>query len=164
MHQIKRQNMNLTLNSQKTTHISPSRASYGVSIVSILEKIGHAIMEPGGWINIQMPSYQYRKSHCGNKTILRPSYLHNGISYTGKMTSLYWIRAQTLLLSGHSSLLLHEFITYLKQVDMVYNKSQWCGWYGDSAILLWAEISEGGISIIRMTSYVHVRWYFIWIT
>ena len=40
-----------------------------------------------------MPSYQYRKSHCGDKTILRPSYLHNGISYTGKMASLYWIRA-----------------------------------------------------------------------
>ena len=40
-----------------------------------------------------MSSYQYRKSHCGDKTILWPSYLHNGISYTGKMTSLYWIRA-----------------------------------------------------------------------
>ena len=40
-----------------------------------------------------MSSYQYRKSHCGDKTILRPSYLHNGISYTGKMTSLYWIGA-----------------------------------------------------------------------
>ena len=26
--------------------------------------------------------------------ILQPSYLHNGISYTGKMTSLYWIKAQ----------------------------------------------------------------------
>ena len=38
-----------------------------------------------------MTSYQYRKSHCGDKTILRPSYLHNGISYTGKTTSLYWI-------------------------------------------------------------------------
>ena len=49
---------------------------------------------PGGWINIKMPSYQYRKSHCGDKTILRPSYLHNGISYTGKTTSLYWIAAQ----------------------------------------------------------------------
>ena len=24
------------------------------------------------------------KPHCGDKTILRPSYLHNGISYTGK--------------------------------------------------------------------------------
>ena len=40
-----------------------------------------------------MSSYQYRKSHCGDKTILRPSYLHNGISYTGKMISLYWIGA-----------------------------------------------------------------------
>ena len=39
--------------------------------------------QSGGWINIKMPSYQYRKSHC----------LHNGISYAGKMTSLYWIRA-----------------------------------------------------------------------
>ena len=43
----------------------------------------------GGRLNINMSSYQYRKSHCGDKTILQPSYLHNGISYTGKMTSLY---------------------------------------------------------------------------
>ena len=52
---------------------------------------------PGAWINIKMPSYQYRKSHCGDKTILRPSYLHNDISYTGKMPSLYWIRALVLV-------------------------------------------------------------------
>ena len=51
------------------------------------------VMFPGGWFNIKMSSYQYRKSHCGDKTILRPSYLHSGISYTGKMTSLYWVRA-----------------------------------------------------------------------
>ena len=50
----------------------------------------------GPWFNIKMSSNQYRKSHCGDKTILRPSYLHNGISYTGKMTSLYWIRALIL--------------------------------------------------------------------
>ena len=48
---------------------------------------------PGPWFNIKMTSYQYRKSHCGDKTILRPSYLHNEISYTGKTTSLYWIGA-----------------------------------------------------------------------
>ena len=47
----------------------------------------------GPWFNIKMSSYQYRKSHCGDKTIFRPSYLHNGTSYTGKMISLYWIRA-----------------------------------------------------------------------
>ena len=52
----------------------------------------------GPWFNIKMSSYQYRKSHCGDKTILRPSYLHNGISYTGKMASLYWIRAHVYLL------------------------------------------------------------------
>ena len=49
--------------------------------------------EPGLWFNIKMSSYQYRKSHCGDKTILRPSYLHNGISYTGKMIFLYRIGA-----------------------------------------------------------------------
>ena len=53
-------------------------------------------MRPGPWFNIMMTFYQYRKSHCGDKTILRPSYLHNGISYAGKMTSLYWIRALDL--------------------------------------------------------------------
>ena len=45
---------------------------------------------PGPWFNIKMSSYQYRKSHCGDKTVVRSSYLHNGISYTGKMASLYW--------------------------------------------------------------------------
>ena len=47
----------------------------------------------GPRFNIKMLSYQYRKSHCGDKTVVRSSYLHNGISFTGKMSSLYWIRA-----------------------------------------------------------------------
>ena len=42
---------------------------------------------------IKMAPYQYRKSHCGDKTISRSFYLHNGISYTGNRTSLYWIGA-----------------------------------------------------------------------
>ena len=50
---------------------------------------------PGPWFNIKMSFYQHRKSHCGDKTILRPSYLQNGISFTGKMRSLYWIGALT---------------------------------------------------------------------
>ena len=52
---------------------------------------------PGPWFNIKMLSYQYMKSHCGDKTILRPSYLHNGISYTGKTTSLYWTKSQDVV-------------------------------------------------------------------
>ena len=56
-----------------------------------------------GWFNKKMPSYQYRKSHCGDKTILWPSYLHNGISYTGKTASVYWIRALIFVLGNPSS-------------------------------------------------------------
>ena len=51
-----------------------------------------------------MPSYQYRKSHYGEKTILQPSYLHNGISYTGKTVSLYWIGPTVKMDSGSNNL------------------------------------------------------------
>ena len=50
--------------------------------------------EAGPWFNIKITSYQYRKSHFGDKTVVRSSYLHNGTSYIGKMSSLYWIGAQ----------------------------------------------------------------------
>ena len=46
----------------------------------------------GPRFNIKISSCQYRKSHCGDKTVVRSSYLHNGISYTAKIY-LYWIRA-----------------------------------------------------------------------
>ena len=68
-------------------------------------------LRSGPWFNIKMSSYQYRKSHCGDKTILRPSYLHNGISYTGKMTSLYWIGA----------LVIYNPILPLKRVSALYD-------------------------------------------
>ena len=51
------------------------------------------VLRPGPRFNIKMTSYRYRKSHCGDKMVVRLSYLHNGISYTDKMSSLYWIRA-----------------------------------------------------------------------
>ena len=67
--------------------------------------------EPGPWFNIKMPSYHYRNSHCGDKMILWPSYFHNGISYTGKMTSLYWIRDLVAMVDqgqGHKNIPLHH--------------------------------------------------------
>ena len=45
---------------------------------------------------IKMPSYQYRKSHCHDNTILSTQW----ISYTGKMAFLYWIRS--LDINNHS--------------------------------------------------------------
>ena len=55
-----------------------------------------SLATPEAWFIIKMSSYQHRKSHEWDKMILRPSYLHSGISYTGKMVSLYWIKAQSL--------------------------------------------------------------------
>ena len=56
-------------------------------------------MRPSGLqFNIKMSSYQYRKSRCGDKTVVRSSYLHNGIFYTGKITSLCWIRARIFII------------------------------------------------------------------
>ena len=52
------------------------------------------LCNPGPWFNIKMSYYQYRKSHCGDKTVVRLSYLHNGNLYTGKMIPLYWISPQ----------------------------------------------------------------------
>ena len=56
---------------------------------------------PGPWFYIKMSSYQCRKSHCGDKTVVRSSYLHNGIFFTRKMASLYWISLQIATLKGY---------------------------------------------------------------
>ena len=47
-----------------------------------------AMKEPGGHLNIKMPSYQYRDSHVKDKTVLRLSYFNIGILINGK-DSLY---------------------------------------------------------------------------
>ena len=69
-----------------------------------------------------MSSYQYKESHCGDKTILWPSYLHNGISYTGKTTFLYWIRR---LLSGANltTIALKPLIVILYSFQLKFGKS-----------------------------------------
>ena len=46
-----------------------------------------AINQSGPWFNIKTSVYQYRKSHCGDKTVVRSSYLHNEISCISKMVS-----------------------------------------------------------------------------
>ena len=44
--------------------------------------------------NIKILSYHYWEFHCGDKTVVRSSYLHIGISYPGMMASLYWFSPQ----------------------------------------------------------------------
>ena len=78
---------------------------------------GHKLGTPGPRFNIQY------------KTILRPSYLHNGIFYTGKMTFLYWIRAQVYLeeIMVPKGVLVHRFVDSMEDnavaaaIDMAWS-------------------------------------------
>ena len=74
---------------------------------------------------IKMSSYQYRKSLCGDK-VVRSSYLHIVISFTGKMSSLYWIRA-----------LVKKARMDLKRGDRIF---PWCILKKKKTILLLHEI------------------------
>ena len=58
----------------------------------------------------KMSSYQYRKSHCGDKMVVRSSYIHNGISYTGKMASLYWFSPLDSLQDNHARNVFNEVL------------------------------------------------------
>ena len=51
--------------------------------------------------NIKTTSYQYRTFHCGNKTVVKSSYLPNGISHAGETTSLYWFNPLETIVLGH---------------------------------------------------------------
>ena len=51
-------------------------ASAGMMLTYLSRYI--SVSASGAWFNIKMSSYQYRKSHCGDKTVVRSSYLHKG--------------------------------------------------------------------------------------
>ena len=80
---------------------------------------------PGPWYNIKMSSYQYRKSHCGDKTVVRSSYLHNGISFTGKMTSLYWIGALASEICGCNNNCVSLQLIYVVHIVNITCDTDW---------------------------------------
>ena len=74
--------------------------------------------QTGPRFNIKMSPYQYNKCHCGDKMGVRSSYLHNGISYTSKMTSLYWF--SPLLVIRETSMATRPYI--YQQITKIFNK------------------------------------------
>ena len=74
-----------------------------------------------------MTSYQYRKSHWGDKTVIRLPHLHYGISCTGKTSFLYWIRAQHIQSTGCMAIKLQP--RPIQQVHLAVTENpelQWC--------------------------------------
>ena len=96
-------NMSVVKGGQFTMHILLGIHLPSIGILIVHMRRQHTLLTNTIWFPILVRQSRYketglwfniRKSHCGDKTVVRSSYLHNGISYTGKMSSLYWIRAQ----------------------------------------------------------------------
>ena len=73
-------------------------------------------------VQYKMLPYQFRKSHCGNKTVLRLSHLHNGNSYAGNTASLYWISPLGLSQNGDPS-----FTKLYPLLGLAYHIAPWPG-------------------------------------
>ena len=99
--------------------------------------LGPGCVEPGPRFNIKMPSNQCRKSHCGDKTVVRSSYLHNGISYTGKTTYLYWIKAQG------PNWIERCYDTLRRTQTMISLSNEDSSWWQD--LVVWSSTSNGCI-------------------
>ena len=115
-----------------TTHI--------IAIQQVINSLGlgyHVNMGSGPWFNIKMSSYQYKKSLCGDKTILRLSYLHNEIFYTGKMTSLYWI---SLLVVAWCCQAASKLSLWWPHVALSLNELTHCGLQGSDQFMNWIGI------------------------
>ena len=90
--------------------------------------------------------------------VVRLSYLHNGISYTGKMTALYWIKAQSASTSNSLMKLLHSVdLPALSQSGLVLEWSDELPscWFLTGRFLLeaWALLPD--------LSYQTSTWWFV---
>ena len=111
---------------------------------------GHIYISIRGWFNIKMSFYQSRNSYYGDKTILWLSYLHNGISYTGKMTSLYGIKAMiigkhhadpALTTVSHEMILHNVYFNIHIQLQTFYQRieAEWCIYASVSYVIIGSD-------------------------
>ena len=98
-----------------------------------------------------MISYQYGKSHCGDKMVERSSYLHNGISYSGKMSSLYWYLPLMFITSSSKATLdnIGKWVTGIHQTGDITARNkdtiQECTyfiWYTVHAVHHWLSLQH----------------------
>ena len=105
---------------------------------------------PGPWFNIKMSSYQYRKSHCGDKTVVRSSYLHNGISYTDKIVSFYWISPQNpkpLFVNSNNTPFTDRKCVWINQGMQWNHRVTYCSGNTFHISLRWRHNERDGVSI-----------------
>ena len=133
---------------------------------SALLQMRTCVPEAGARFIIKMSSYQYGKSHCGDKTVVRSSYLHNGISYTGKTTYLYWIGA-LVSIGGISKFIPQDTVwcNYLSSLYLAF-RYQFHKWFISSLMksyenLIYLDSNLMIQSALRLHKY-HYSWTDMW--
>ena len=106
-------------------------------------------------INIKITYYQNTTSYCGGKTILWPSYLHNGISYNSKITSLYWIGA--MLSKGMLNAAIIHSIGSLFEDRWVIHVSGYLSWF--IMILVLGRCQQNNASWELWTKDISIKFY-----
>ena len=100
----------------------------------------------GPWFNIKI-SYQYRKSYCGDKNVIR-SYLHTGISHSGKMASLHWITPSKFRISCeigcHRTSLMLMIDQYWFRQWLGATIMTWSCWSSPDAIFITLSLEQNG--------------------
>ena len=86
---------------------------------------------PGPWFNINMASYLFKIFHCGNKMVVRSSYLHSEISYTGNKSPLYWTVPLVLVVTRSSpvKVFIREWLLLVFLQEYFLNWYSFCEWY-----------------------------------
>ena len=113
---------------------------YGQKLVFLKYMPTMCIQYSGSRFNVKMLSYQYRKSHCGDKTVIRTSFLHNDISYIGKTASLYWFSPLFLFNYKHINLEIWCMLSEDKQMRIKLNFD----------IFIWTWLDWGYVTSKRM--------------
>ena len=82
-----------------------------------------------------MTSYQYR-------TVVRSSYLHNGIFYAGKMISLYWIRPKVIELHWNDFTIKFEFLAKKALMERTTGYQIWSLWLFSWRVNFWPSLAN----------------------
>ena len=101
--------------------------------------MSYMVHEAGPRFNIKLSSYNYRKSHCGDKTVVRPSHLHNGISYTGNW--LPWKYCLCPMLFMNIKFNHHSVIKIKSHYNMVIENCDFLSVDADAVMLTLKNIS-----------------------
>ena len=110
----------------------------------------------GPHLNIKIIFPRYGDPHVKDETVVRPSHFWHGDPYTSKTTSLYWIRAQSVIIDGLMDSWLGNRLMVTASGGYVQNhrKVYMSVWrlVGNYSMTVWWQVSDLKIVLVLSAS------------